>query len=81
MTSNDDFAVHYTTSTALHLTLFEDNRKVSQITAVLTWLNFEDFDSNWMVVMICKVKDIWIPEGLLEQGHLTIGVLPGPEIV
>ena len=44
----------------------------------LTRLNFEDFDGDGMVLVVRKVEDVWIAERLLEQGHLTVGVLPGP---
>ena len=45
----------------------------------LTRLNFEDFDGNRMILVVSKVEDVGVAKSLLEQGHLTVGVLPGPE--
>ena len=43
----------------------------------LTRLNFEDFDGYRMVLVVHKVEDVRVAKRLLEQGHLTVGVLPG----
>ena len=42
------------------------------------WLNLEDFDRHSMVAVFRKVEDVAVLEDLLDEWHLSLGVLPAP---